>query len=222
MGRRVGICPSCRTKQRVVRSWHPNVKDEPAGRYVMRGHPDPRAVKWSDAPLGCSGVGKQPLPTKEQTKKDTWRLALVEPFRNHASVALDAWVERKPYPDTDVLCEVALREYSLRRPEATEVEILRYVSHRTKANTRGATGDCYCVFCGVLVFRNVSGMRYGMERMNLRRLARSDRHPVECALKHLAFGLMPAAPTVRRLPDEYLNEAAEDAPTLPVARVVRR
>lgn len=150
----------------------------------------------------------KPIPTPEQAKREQWRLALVEPFRVHASVALDAWVERKPYPDTDILCEVALREYTLRRPEASEVDILRYVSHRTVTKARAGTGDCYCVFCGVLVFRNVSGMRYGMERENLRRLARSDRHPVECALKHLAFGLQPAAPTVRRLPDEYLNETA--------------
>lgn len=206
MSRRVGICPVCGTKQRVTRSWHPNSPTVPFGTYVMRMHPDPKAHTWSDAPFGCRGEGNKPLPTTEQSKRDSWKMALVEPFRNHAAVALDAWVERKPYADTDILCEVALREYSLRRPESSEVEILRYVAHLTRAKTRGATGDCYCVFCGVLVFRNVSGMRYGMERSNLRRLARSNPHPVECALKHLAFGLMPAPPTARRLPDEYLAE----------------
>ncbi len=200
---RVGICPVCETKRRVGRAWH-DTDHASKGDVVVLRHDHPSLPP----PAGCPGIGMKPGLTARQSKKTAGRLALVEPFRIHAAVALDAWIEGKPYPDVDVLCEVALREYSLRRPEASEVEILRYVPRRNRNGTSGASGDCYCVFCGVLVFRGVSGMRYGMQRENLRKLSRCDRHPVECALMHLAFGLQPASPLVRKLPDAYLVEEA--------------
>lgn len=203
-GRRVGICSVCETKQKVGRASH-NTEHASRGDVVVYRHTHPTRGQ----PFGCKGAGMRPALTFEQHKRTIGRLALVEPFRPYAAVALDAWTERRPYPqaDVEVLCEVAVREYSLRRPEASEIDVLRYVARQRRDRSRGNTGDCYCVFCGVLVVRGVSGMTFGMQRENLRKLRWIDRHPVECALKHLAFALQPASPLVRRLPDEYMQEA---------------
>lgn len=196
MSNRVGICPVCETKQRIYYSGH-----EPA----MRWHPG-IGTKFSERE--CTGSGKRPLLTKEQLKRAAGRVGACDPFRIHAAVALDAWIERKKYPkfDIDILCAVACREYAWRhnmpwQHVGTVHAVARFASRESKRF------DLYCQFCGQLLVLNVKA-----PNETAAKFSHPDRHPTECALKHLAFALEPAAPNVRRLPDEYVNE--DTAPLL--------
>lgn len=159
----------------------------------------------------CSGVGR---PCREKSEsvaryRANRRRKLIEPFRVHAAVALDAIIEGRPYPDASILVRVALVDYKTHYPDQihTVVAALRFVSAAsTKAPVR--VGDCYCTFCGVLCVRRVKKSWGENEVDRMRRMAANHEHPIVCALKHLAFSLVPAKPDVRRLPDEYLQEEA--------------
>ncbi|MBA2720766.1 MAG: hypothetical protein H0U52_16225 [Chloroflexi bacterium] len=121
---------------------------------------------------------------------------LIEPFRAEAAVALDARLEGRAYPDTDVLVRVALYDYRARTDSPRTIDAaVRYVARKNHSGGRSNYGDLYCTFCGVLLVSHVPGRRFGMGPW-------THPHAVTCALMHLSYRLQPAASDVRRLPDE--------------------
>lgn len=204
MARSVGICPVCETKQLVSRNR--------IGLYVIRWHSNPAGPTEQQGER-CSGTLLAPLPTPDQRRRESQRIALIEPFRAHAAVALDARLEYRPYSEheVDILLDVACWWYSCCFTQVKPSAIVRYVARRGTYGARSARGDVYCMFCGDLLVSNIAGRRsFGVHPPSVERLQEIGRvsgHAVECALKHLAFALVPVSPDVRKLPEIYLTEA---------------
>jgi len=172
---------------------------------------------------GCDGAWMPPAPDPEldkararrDSKRRTLHEQLTTPFREHARIALDAFIDQRPYPalERSILLRVAVHDLNEHHRDhagvGTAVAVLRYVARRNKSGILMKSGDLYCSFCGELRRRDVKADHYGrMFPSKLIALANTDGHTIECALQHLAFDLAPAAPTVRKLPPEYLEDRA--------------
>lgn len=215
---RVGKCPVCGTRMRLVRSryvktsgdWTHKAHALEVPTFVIGTH------RIGDAPAGadwCPGNSMLPAADpkldRQRARRASKRTALIEPFRAHAAVALDAELERKPYPRRDVailLC-VAIKHFEVHQPFTPhQGSPARYIAIKNSIGRGSRYGDVYCLFCGVLLMQRVRGERFGLIRSEaLAQIAANNRHTVECALKHLAFNLPPVDPHTRRLPDEMLN-----------------
>lgn len=127
---------------------------------------------------------------------------LIDPFRIHAAVALDALIERREYPDLDILIAVAAYDYQAKSPHAgpTTLGVVRFVARKSERGKATRMGDAFCVWCGTLVMQNVR-MNYAQPDMVRAaiRIAKSG-HVAQCSLEHVAFDRTPVAPNVRRLP----------------------
>lgn len=208
MRHRVGKCPVCGERVKLTRAF---VKPRPGEAVVMERE---TVIGWhlgrDDGADGeeCDGYRMHPAIDealeRSRARSTKRRLVLVEPFRAHAGVAMDAMLEDRVYPplDIDVLIRVALYEYGIRRqPEHRAVRfVARHDRSVRKRTLRIVYGDFYCLFCGELLKLNVRIEDTGA----LDRFAANSWHATACALKHLAFGLHPAHPAVRRLPDEHV------------------
>ncbi len=192
MTRSVGICPVCEEKQLLRR-------DKTRSVYVVREH-------YLPSFLACLGGGKAPLPTDNQLTRQRRVLKLIEPFRAHAAVALDAWIEHRRYPDIDIdiLIRVAVKTYKVRHPTAAADDAL-YLAQR--GGSFGRSYDVYCTFCGLIVMQSMRAASSSLARLKMQDLTHIG-HPVECGLMFLAHGLHGSAPTSRRLPDEFQQEQA--------------
>jgi hypothetical protein len=179
--------------------------------FVVARHRAPSAK----TDLICEGSLLTPLQTPVQKRRYQRRVDLIEPFRAHAAVALDAWIEHHPYPELDIeiLCQVACWWYQACHAQMKPLEVVRYVARRTRAGGRGTNGDLYCSFCGVILAQRIHGERFGtISAIRLRQLARVSGHAIECALLHLAHAKVPSTPNVRKLPDEAQPVNAEELP----------
>lgn len=189
------------------------------GRGRMPQHNAPDAWRARGHQPACPGVGRQSRENSAKVRdsaaraRHAKRIALVEPFRLHAAVALDAAIAGIDYPDTDILLRVSLHDYVAHYPEESRAVLaaVRWVARRNVGGTLTRTGDCYCLFCGVLVLQRLRIQYEDKQTLSLRRVARASNHVVECALRHLAFGLKPTDPKVRRLPDEWTTNGEDDA-----------
>lgn len=164
----------------------------------------------------CRGSGERPQRTDEQRAKDAAgrarrKLRLVAPFRATAAVVLDALLVGQKHRgdfdrDIEILLEVALHEYRAKRPGSRPGDYIRWMQRRANGEkgwfTR--TGDCYCLWCGVLLAQNVKGWNAHESCLEDVRIG---PHVMRCALKHVAFDLMPVEPGTKKLPIEDLFEA---------------
>jgi hypothetical protein len=190
---RIGICVGCNTRVDLTTR-----RGERVARFHMeRNRP-------------CRGANQPAMLTDEQKLKEMKARRTLErllsPFRTHAAVALDAWIEQRGYPesDMDVLCRAACYHYQFHYPGSRIVRTVRFEPRINVSGIAMNSGDIYCAFCGVLLIRQVGVRVDRYERSSyIRAASKTNRHAVECALKHLAFSLKPEPPHVRRLPDEY-------------------
>ncbi|MBA3397151.1 MAG: hypothetical protein H0T89_31270 [Deltaproteobacteria bacterium] len=144
-------------------------------------------------------------------KRAAGRIALVEPFRGTAAIALDAALEgrRELALDIRILCRVALAEYRVRHPGAHAPYVFKAMPRRNLIRVSTGRVDLYCRFCGVLLMLDVDRHAVGSRTEHTGPVA---AHAVPCALKHLAFSLVPVAPEFVRLPEEMIEgepDAAE-------------
>jgi hypothetical protein len=217
---RVGKCPACGERVRLVDAEHvygPRRLGQPASGRVVRWHQVERRIEdrngdYTDHPA-CEGIYMRPAADaqldRQRARAAKPRTQLVDPFRGHAGVALDAMLENRDYPREDIaiLIEVAVRSRSLYVDDrTTTISILRF---RCAPNRR-MRGDLYCSFCGALCVRDVKKGFAEQWSAFLKRHALRNHHAIVCALKHLTFGIPPADPDLRKLPEEYV--VAETSP----------
>jgi hypothetical protein len=228
---RVGKCPVCGKRVHIFSSrWvrrFPNAESvyhaEP--RTVIASHPPAGA---SDATLGCVGHGMEPVADakldRERHRRELRRQVklreLLAAFRGRAAVVYDVLLEGKsgwPLDEVRILARVTVYYYRLFFPAQPLWSVLRYVPRENKRRERSGLGDAYCGFCGVLLHRAIRGGRRSMvgwitDATYLESIAlQGDMHAVVCALQHFVFELVPADPSVRRLPPEYVQDEEEPA-----------
>lgn len=220
--RRKASCPVCGESVRLVRSYSERHRVDQATptthdgvRIVIGAHDSP------DNETGCVGRWMRPSDddkyARAAARRQTKARVRCAAFREHALVALDAALAGKPYPalDLDILVRVAVYWYRTYYPDASDAAAVRYVARLSRAKTATRFGDTYCTFCGELRLRNLDYWGASLSdtpRNNLHALAMRDSHVITCALYRLAHDIKPAAPDVRKLPDEYLPEREEAAP----------
>lgn len=228
MRNRVGKCPVCGRRVAIYSSinYRPdastNLTRGTEIRMVIASHLPVEQTTPTDPTIRigqrntCVGwmmtPAHDPRLEKERTRRRAKRFALVEPFRHHAMVAHDAYVDGRRFPDADrdVLVRVAVFEYTFHFPDATTVAAVRFVRAKSNQGLPLRTGDFYCSFCGELVVRTVKADHWGrMEPGRVIAAARRSHHATRCALEHLAHARVPSPPNTRRLPAEYVAEDTE-------------
>lgn len=147
---------------------------------------------------------------KDAAKRTNGRLALIEPFRESAAIALDAAIERRVEMTTDIriLCRVAIYEYRARYPKSNAVRLFKVRARKKRDRTRSGRCDLYCLFCGVLLMLDVDDGGQTLARVE-RNPGPVASHVTTCALKHLAWSLHPKEPDFVKLPED-VTETDED------------
>lgn len=199
---RVGDCSVCKERQRVRLSR--------LGLTVFEWHTRPDAHGPNST---CAGShlpsADDPRLTKQRAQRAVARrrkfMDLVKPFQIEAAVAMDALLEGKPYPAADlkILARVAVYYYKQHHHTPWDADVLHYVPRKSRQGVSTYSGDLYCLFCGELRTRNVKVSRHASRTEIVHAASLRDGRALACAFKHLAFGLVPVAPDVRKLPDEY-------------------
>jgi hypothetical protein len=229
---RVGKCPVCGRRVHIYSARY--VRPGPESDAVVRVT-EPRIIIASHSPGAdglvfgggqCRGTSMEPAPDpkldRERQKRELKRQAklreLLAPFHGHAMVAMDALLEGKGWRRDEllILARVATYYYRLHYPDRPLWSVLRYAPRFDRRARPTGRGDAYCGFCGILWRTDIAGASYTLsgwvqDTAYLDSLARAgDMHPIVCALQHFVHELVPADPSVRRLPPEYAQDEQEE------------
>jgi len=136
--------------------------------------------------------------------------ALIDPFREHASIVLDALLADQDengrrdvaalHDDIDNLIDVALRHARERFPQSRFETA--YMWRGRGGGFGDERGDVYCRFCGELQLPNMRRTNAWRKRGTFKEMPWT--HLAICALKHLAFDLDVVTPGTMKLPIDSL------------------